>query len=336
MSRIPSSNDDYHIGWICALKEEVAASRAMLDEEYDEVEGQDKDDENSYILGRIGRHSVVIVALPAGRMGKVSATATAVHMVRTFKNLRGGLLVGIGGGLPQPGAINEPRLGDVVVSQPESTGGGVIQYDLVKEEQGDVIVQKGQLNAPPSFLLAAVSKLQAKHLMEDSSMAKYMDDAFARWPRLRKTGFISPPPEHDYLFKSLYTHLPGVSDCSVCAEDTQARIPRDRDPDEPPKIFYGTILSGDTVVKNATKRDYLRKNFEKEKAMCVEMEAAGLMNNFPSLVIRGVCDYADSHKNDQWHNYAALTAAAYAKELLSYVSPSKALSERPISEVLRK
>jgi hypothetical protein len=46
------------------------------------------------------------------------------------------------------------------------------------------------------------------------------------------------------------------------------------------------------------------------------MEAAGLMDGFPCLVIRGICDYADSHKSKNWQRYSAAAAAAYAKELL--------------------
>jgi hypothetical protein len=53
------------------------------------------------------------------------------------------------------------------------------------------------------------------------------------------------------------------------------------------------------------------------------MEAAGLMESFPCLVIRGICDYSDSHKNKQWQEYAAATAAAYAKELLSVIPASE-------------
>ncbi|CAG8342501.1 unnamed protein product [Penicillium nalgiovense] len=49
------------------------------------------------------------------------------------------------------------------------------------------------------------------------------------------------------------------------------------------------------------------------------MEAAGLMNDFPCLVIRGICDYADSHKNKEWQGYAAIAVAAYAKELVLVV-----------------
>ena len=51
------------------------------------------------------------------------------------------------------------------------------------------------------------------------------------------------------------------------------------------------------------------------------MEAAGLMDNFPCLVIRGICDYSDAHKNKKWQPYAAATAAAYAKELLGVIHP---------------
>jgi hypothetical protein len=51
------------------------------------------------------------------------------------------------------------------------------------------------------------------------------------------------------------------------------------------------------------------------------MEAAGLMDNFPCLVIRGICDYSDTHKKKNWQPYAAATAAAYAKELLGVIAP---------------
>jgi hypothetical protein len=43
------------------------------------------------------------------------------------------------------------------------------------------------------------------------------------------------------------------------------------------------------------------------------MEAAGLMDHFLCVVIRGICDYSDTHKNDILQGYAAATAAAYAK-----------------------
>jgi hypothetical protein len=82
-------------------------------------------------------------------------------------------------------------------------------------------------------------------------------------------------------------------------------------------VHYGTIASGNQVIRNATQRDGLSADLG--GILCFEMEAAGLMNSFPCLVVRGICDYADSHKNKKWQAYAAGTAAAYAKELLSVI-----------------
>jgi hypothetical protein len=86
-------------------------------------------------------------------------------------------------------------------------------------------------------------------------------------------------------------------------------------------VHYGTIASGSQVMKDATTRDMVSLEFG--GVLCFEMEAAGLMNDFPCLVIRGICDYADSHKNKKWQPYAASTAAAYAKEVLSVIPGSE-------------
>src|SRR6266702_2590586 len=67
-------------------------------------------------------------------------------------------------------------------------------------------------------------------------------------------------------------------------------------------------------MKAGVSRD--RLSAELGGVLCFEMEAAGLMNEFPCAVIRGICDYADSHKNKSWQPYAAATAAAATKELL--------------------
>lgn len=69
--------------------------------------------------------------------------------------------------------------------------------------------------------------------------------------------------------------------------------------------------------------------------LCFEMEAAGFMNNFPCLVIRGICDYADSHKTKQWQPYAAATAASYAKELLSTIPAAEVVVTRIAQEATR-
>ncbi|KAL9092994.1 MAG: hypothetical protein Q9165_004132 [Trypethelium subeluteriae] len=109
-----------------------------------------------------------------------------------------------------------------------------------------------------------------------------------------------------------------------------SREPRTEDEDDP-AIHYGLIASANQLMKNALIRDKLAA--EKD-ILCFEMEAAGLMNDFPCLVIRGICDYSDTHKNEDWQGYAAMTAAAYAKDLLSQIAPTQIEMERRVVDVL--
>jgi hypothetical protein len=123
------THNDYTVGWICALATELAVARAMLDERHDSLP-QDRRDYNNYTLGRIGPHHVAIACLSEGVMGVTSAARVVEQMLWTFTSLRFGLMVGIGGGVPD--AHNDIRLGDVVVSKPEGSFGGVIQYDYAR------------------------------------------------------------------------------------------------------------------------------------------------------------------------------------------------------------
>ena len=93
------------------------------------------------------------------------------------------------------------------------------------------------------------------------------------------------------------------------------------------KIHYGLIASGNQVVKDAGFRERINERLG-GNVLCFEMEAAGPMNNFPCIVIRGICDYADSHKNYSWQEHAAAVAAAFAKEFLSVV-PIHAVEQLP-------
>jgi nucleoside phosphorylase len=320
--------EDYHIGWVCALPKEMTAALSMLDEEHPILKGQQQHDNNNYALGRIHNHNVVIACMPAGADGLVNAANVARDMARTFPALRVCLMVGIGGGIPNLEKGVDVRLGDIIVSQPDGTWGGVVQYDKGKAESGGKFVLKGQLNQPPLVLLQTLSRLKAEHDRRDSWVSRYMKGAIERNPRMKKTGYIIPM-NPDRLY------------CRECDEDIESLTVdctanhkvRDKRSDSSPVIQYGIVASANQVVKDATVRDDLRDQFG---ALCVEMEAAGLMNHFPCLVIRGVCDYADSHKNDAWHPYAAMTAAAYAKEFLYYVSPTQASHEKPIQQVIGK
>lgn len=148
---------DYTVGWICALSTELAAAAAMLDERHVSLP-QDSRDHNNYTLGRIGVHNVAIACLPAGVTGITSAAIVATHIQYTFPSIRFGLMVGVGGGAPS--VKTDIRLGDVVVSKPDETSGGVIQYDFGKTVQEGRFMRTGSLNRPPTVLLSAVNTLQ--------------------------------------------------------------------------------------------------------------------------------------------------------------------------------
>ena len=86
-------------------------------------------------------------------------------------------------------------------------------------------------------------------------------------------------------------------------------------------------------MESASERD--RVSAQLGGVLCFDREAAGLMNSFPCLVIRGICDYADSHKNKKWQPYAAGIAAAYAKELLSVIPPADVEKTRKAAEAIQ-
>jgi nucleoside phosphorylase len=331
-SRSPFSNDKYTVGWICALPIEMAAVKGMMDEEHgDPQTPPQRADQNTYILGRIGKFNVVVACLPKDEIGSSSAAAVARDMLHTFPNIRIGLLVGIGAGIPdyESDDVRDIRLGDVVISS-DKENGGVVLYDFGKRLPDGSFKNMCALDRPPRPLRTAISLLEVEHQTRENRVPRYIDQMLEKYPYMRKKGFTKPGQCADQLFRPDYSHVSG-STCTKC--DPAERI--DREPenrlDSDPVIHYGVIATGSAVVKHAPTREELR---QKHRAICLEMEAAGLMNNFPCVVIRGISDYADSHKNDQWQPYAAASAAACAKELLEYVQPMALDGERTAKELL--
>ncbi|KAL1604867.1 hypothetical protein SLS60_004407 [Paraconiothyrium brasiliense] len=309
--------DDYTVGWVCALPVELAVAQEMLDEEHD-TPLYDAHDTNLYTCGRVGEHNVVIACLPEGQTGTNSAAAVAVQMKSTFSSTRFGLMVGIGGGVPSEEA--DVRLGDVVVSKPNKTHGGVVQYDSGKATASG-FERTGVLNTPPTVLLNAVANVRAKQIRGKSKLLEYLSklDSLPHFSR------ESAGP--DTLFEAGYEHVGKGSTCGKCS--TEYTVTREAQRQEV-KVHYGTIASGNKVIKEAAVREQL--SAELGGVLCFEMEAAGLMNSFPCLVVRGVCDYADSHKNKAWQPYAAATAAAYAKEVLSVIRPAEVAKECTVEQ----
>ncbi|KAF4440793.1 putative WD-repeat protein [Fusarium austroafricanum] len=320
--------EEYTIGWICALSVEMAAAKGMLDRVHPNLSQQAPQDHNSYILGEIQGHKIVIAGLPKGVYGTTSAASVAKDLLRTFKSIRFGLMVGIGGAAPSQ--THDIRLGDVVVGVPTGTNGGVIQYDRGKKLQKDDSERTGSLNMPPNILLTALTRLDAVQMTEESRVPEFIADLVSKSPKRMKSKFSYQGISNDHLYLPDYEHINPNSTCQEC-DKTKTVQREDRDGnDTDPVIHYGAIASGNQVIEDAKTRDRLS---EELGVLCFEMEAAGLQD-FPSLVIRGICDYSDSHKNKLWQEYAAASAAAFTKELLLVITPDRVLLEKNIPELL--
>lgn len=302
------NHGSYRIGIICVLATERAAIIAMLDEIHPRIRNHPGDD-NEYFFGRIGIHNVVITCLPAGLLDKTSAATVAKDMSRSFA-IEFGFGVGIGSGVWSQGT--DVRLGDVVVSHPVGKHGGVVQWDFGKVEKGGTFHRTGSLNNPPRVLLNAVQTLKIKHMMCEDDLPVHLADMSVKMPNMAED-FRHQGADSDQLFQSSYSHQGGET-CEDCDSEQLVHVPLRTS--TRPKIHYGNIASGDEVIEDSMTRDRIAKE---EGVICFDTTAAGLMKSFPCIVIRGVCDYADSHRNKRWQPYAAATAAAYAKELLSVI-----------------
>lgn len=354
MADVKLTYNDYTVAWISALGDvELPAAMAMLDQQHTSLPGQGNDS-NNYVLGRIGDHNVILACLPSGTTGMNSAATVAANIVRSFPKLRFGLLVGVGGGAPGTTSVEDRddiRLGDIVVSTPEGdsgmtnlitlriakpfglklTGylGGVIQYDFGKTVEDGRFLHTGTLNKPPAVIRSAVSKVRASHRLIPNDIKGSIDKVLENHPSLKGT-FESPGSAKDKLYYFDYKHPAGNRSCdNYNAEQIVHREPR---LSNNPKIHYGTIGSANQVMKDGVTRERLRKE---RGIICFEMEAAGLMDDFPCLIIRGICDYSDTHKNKVWQPYAAMTAAVYAKELLSNIAPEDVEGTQKTADVVR-
>ncbi|KAG9854462.1 purine and uridine phosphorylase, partial [Aureobasidium melanogenum] len=322
----------YTVGWICAIPTESIAASLLLDEEHERPDHVSINDSNDYTLGKMKGHNVVIAVLPDGEYGQTSATSVVKDMLSSFPNIRVGLMVGIGGGAPT--AQNDIRLGDIVVSSPRNGTGGVYQYDYGKLIQGQGFQQTGFLNQPSTLVRTAVSGLRMQYKKKGHTIDESIREILHEYPRLADE-FSRPREDRDRLYKADFVHPVGhKGDCDDCCRVLPERIVERRartQKEDNPAIHHGIIASGNWLMKDASVRD----TFASEKGiMCFEMEAAGLMNHLPCLVIRGICDYSDSHKNKEWQGYAAMTAAAYAKDLLARMVPSQVQAEQKVAESL--
>lgn len=332
----PADGDDFHVAIFCALPLEAVAVRAVLDHCWDTDGGapyeRASSDRNAYTTGVVGKHHVVVVHMPG--IGKSQAAQAAADCVHTFRNIELALLVGICGGVPLgSGSSTRIFLGDVVVSE------YVVQYDFGRKVPDGLRVKNtgvDSLEKPNAKIRSCVSKIKS-----DTTIGTEMAGLLSALGDLS----VYPGASNDKLFAPSYRHKhQKPTACLTCAKCLQKTDPAcdesmgascaelgcdesnlmlhgrfladDGSHRHTPSVHYGTYASGDVVMRSGDDRDEIAKC---EKAIAFEMEAPGVLQSFPgrTIIIKGVCDYADSHKNKLWQRYAATTAAAYMKVFLS-------------------
>ncbi|KAF9774047.1 hypothetical protein IL306_008020 [Fusarium sp. DS 682] len=285
---------------------------AMLDEKHDPLP-QTAADHNVYKLGSINNHNIVVAGLP--QIGNCSAATVVTQMRMTFPNLRYGLLVGIGGGVPVQTDSGMIRLGHVVVSKPTGMHSGAVQYDYGKAKEGH-FERTGAIAPPPQILLNAAQALAVeREILSDDPV--WLDTQRTQGYR-RAIRFKFPGIENDHLYHPNCIHKQPGKSCKECGCDSEQRIERriNEDDESFVVVHRGTIASGELVIKSAELRDRLA---QQHGLLCFEMEAAGALVDLPCLVICGISDNCDSHKNDQWRAYAATAAAAYTRQLFFHL-----------------
>lgn len=318
-ARLRLAPHDYTVGWLCALPEsELAAATRMLDHRHFALQLILDDDDNTYTYGSINGHNVVIACLPPTQPGILSAQRLVQPLKKSFPKMKLHLFVGIGGGVPRTPSLEDPdkdiHLGDVVVGWTENPGDpAVVQWDYVRYYGGTDVTSFGILQKPHRRLLTALGSMLRDRALGESDFTKHLQ----RLSSMKS--FSHPGLEKDSLYRQDYEHSHDRKNptCEKCDPDQlvkrMARTTTEL-------VFHqGTILSGDSVMLNARRRDEISQMFY--DPICFEMEAAGVIDDTHCLVIRGIADYADCHKNHIWQCYAAGTAAAFARELLHQIQP---------------
>lgn len=296
---------DYTVLWIAPLEIEARAAKLFLDHHHLGVFESDDSDDHVFYAGDICGFNIIIGSFPTGQVYGISSATSLVKEARSrFPELKFGLLVGVAAGiarLDQP-PLRDIRLGDVLVAVPVGEDPAVIPYELGKDVDGGELqlLRCGySLNEVPKLFRSGIGSIKLK---ESEITVRFYREAMEQ--QLPDHTFDDPGQDKD----------PRCSSENNNGQDLgngQRRSAAART-----QVWYGTIGSGDKLIKNALTRDKLR---DKHKLIGLEMEAAGVMNHLPTAVIRGVSDYADKHKNKTWQPYAAAMAAAYTKAVLAHM-----------------
>lgn len=317
------SRTSYHVAWICPEADlELVPAVLMLDERHEPPDIDNTVNENIYEFGSAAGHNIVLASCHQSMTGNINVSSITATLFKMFPNIRMVLFVGICGGVPQPDLfsypLNDLRLGDVVVGWPTSAdrrGPGI--YHQYGRSQVDEFEITGTIYKLHTVVSNALPLLKLDHDLGQSTFHEHM-------AKLQSHGqlggrFKHPGLEHDKLFQPHYKHVGDyTSNCKDCDRHKLVeRIPRDESLKDLFIYHQGRIAIGNSVIIDGEKRDSISE--QGGQVLCIEMEAAGVKLNSRYLVIRGISDYADSHKSNRWRSYAAAKAVVFARELLGKI-----------------
>lgn len=332
----PTCRDDFEIAIITALPLEYDAVADIFDGFWNDdgdIYGRAEGDQNTYTTGWIGQHNVVLAI--CSDIGKVNATSVAASCSASFTRIRLAFLVGVCGVVPQTSNGDEIVLGDVII------GDRVVPYDIGRRFPDGMKLESDRFPCNTSGKSHTLRRFMAT--MQTVRYRGLVSKRAREHMRMAQDGspdkYRSLIPSEDRLFPPEYRHkhqVPG--DCQTCYSCTAASepvclialtstcedlgcdegrlVPRQRlAVNQSLEVHWGTFASADSVLKSAEDRDWIAR---KHEAIGFEMEATGICDIFPCIIIKGACDYADAHKNKKWQNYAAITAACVMKALLQW------------------
>lgn len=354
MATPPASRDEFEVAVVCSLPLAYDAVSLLFDQFWDEngdKYGRAIGDTNSYTTGRFGNCDAVLVLLP--NTGKISAASATASLRSSYPGLRLVILTGICGGVPTTDTGDEILLGDVIISKTVIQYDYGRQYpnDFVAKDTTEDSLGRPDKNI--RSLVAVLETARERDRIETRAaiLLKQIQTPAAKRNRHKEDTYQYPGAANDKLFEASYRHKHHASPQCLCAQcheysdpvceesrnlscdvlgcDDKRVVPRQRlelnrelehqgcseEAHIPhiPSIFIGRFGSGDKMLKSGEHRDWIAKRYG---VLAFDMEGAGVWDELPCIIVKGVCNYADSHTNNRWKNFAAATAASVAKSLV--------------------
>ncbi|KAL6887047.1 hypothetical protein GGI43DRAFT_426073 [Trichoderma evansii] len=339
MATPPASRDEFEVALVCSLPLEYDAVSLLFDQFWDEngnQYGRAIGDPNTYTTGRFGNFDVVLVLLP--NTGNISAASATASLRSSYPELRLVILTGICAGVPSSNTGDEVLLGDVIISK------AVIQYDYGGQYPDDFAVKdttEDSLGRPDKNIRSLVAVLETARERERvkkraAVFLEHIQDLPPGGIHRKGNTYQYPGAASDVLFEAYYRHKHHTSPQCLCAQcheysdpvcdesrdlvcdvlgcNEKHVIPRQRldikrelehqernKEAQMPSVFIGRFGSSEKILKSGEHCDWIAKRYG---------------DKLPCIIIKSIFNYADSHKNNRWQNFAAATAASVAKSLV--------------------